>query len=120
MAELLRSVAGPFRDVYITGGGGRSQLGLELRAAMSGCRLHRMRGEDTACLGTAILAGVGAGKYKSIASAIDQLVSVADTVEPDPGLAAEYRQYMKRYRLLYSSLASVRESSSKCAPQGDQ
>jgi len=120
MAELLRGVAGPFRDVYITGGGGRSQLGMELRAAMSGCRLHRMRGEDAVCLGTAILAGVGAGNYKNIASAIDQLVSVADTVEPDPLLASEYRSYMKRYRLLYSGLANLRESSSMRAPQGDQ
>jgi len=120
MAELLHRVAGPFRDVYVTGGGCRSQLGLELRAAMSGCYLHRMRGDDAVCLGTAILAGVGAGKYKDIASAIEQLVSVADTVEPDLGRAAVYRQYMKQYRLLYSRLASVRESSSKSCSQGDQ
>src|SRR5215470_9341075 len=120
MAELLRRVAGPFREVYVTGGGCRSKLGLELRAAMSGSRLHRMRGDDAVCLGTAMLAGVGAGKYNDVTSAIEQLVSVADIIEPDLGRAADYRQYMKRYRLLYSSLASVRASSWKCASQGDQ
>ena len=114
MADLLRSVAGPFHDVYVTGGGCRSQLGLKLRAAMSSCRLHRMHGDEAVCLGTAILAGVAAGKYKDIASAIKQLVRVADTVEPDPGRSAEYGAYMARYRLLYSSLASVRDASSRC------
>jgi len=119
MAELLRRVAGPFRDVYVTGGGCRSHLGLDLRAALSGCRLHRMRGEEAVCLGTAILAGVGAGKYKDIASAIDQLVSVTDTIEPDPELATDYRAYVKRYQHLYSNLASLR-ASSQCDSLGDQ
>jgi xylulokinase len=114
MAQLLRNVTGPFRDVYVTGGGCRSKLGMALRAAMSGCRLHRMCGEDAVCLGTAILAGVGAGKYKDIGSAIDSLVRVADIVEPDSECAAEYRTHMARYRLLYSSLAPLRESSSNC------
>jgi xylulokinase len=118
MAELLRRLAGPFRDVYVTGGGCRSQLGLELRAAMSGCRLHRMRGEEAVCLGTAILAGVGAGKYKDIASAIEQLVSVTDTIEPDPERATDYRSHMKGYQLLYSSLAGLRDS--QCNSLGDQ
>jgi xylulokinase len=111
MAELLRKVAGPIRDVYVTGGGCRSQLGLDLRAALSGCRLHRMRGEEAVCLGTAILAGVGAGKYKDIAGAIERLVSITDTIEPDPLLSTDYRAYLKRYQHLYSSLASVRASS---------
>lgn len=111
MAELLQRVTGPFQDVYITGGGCRSRLGLELRAAMSGCRLHRTSSSDAVCLGTAILAGKGAGKYKDISRTVEQLVHLGHTVEPDPAVADQYRGYTQQYRLLYASLASLRKSS---------
>ena len=119
MAELLQRVTGTFRDVYITGGGCRSKLGLELRAALSGCRLHHTSSSDAVCLGTAILAGVGAGKYRDIPRTIEQLVHVVHTVDPDSAVADEYRGYMQQYRLLYASLASVRASSSASDSQGD-
>ncbi len=112
MAELLQRVTGAFRDVYITGGGCRSKLGLELRAAFSGCRLHRTSSSDAVCLGTAILTGIGAGKYSDISRTIAHLVQVADTVDPDVEIAAEYRCHIQQYRLLYTSLANLRASSS--------
>jgi xylulokinase len=110
MTELLQRVAGKFGDVYITGGGCRSPLGLKLRAAITGCRLHRMRCPEAVCLGTAILAGVGAGTYSSFPDAIAQLVHVADTIHPDSQIAESYRVQRDQYQLLYASLARVREA----------
>ncbi len=110
MAELLQRVTGLFHDVYVTGGGCRSPLGLKLRASMSGCRLHQMRCSEAVCLGTAILAGVGAGIYSGFGEAIRQLVDVAVTVEPDFLIASQYRKQLEQYRLLYSSLAGIRDS----------
>lgn len=109
MTELLQPVAGSFHDLYVTGGGCRSPLGLELRAALTGCRLHRMRCPEAVCLGTAILAGVGAGKYSGFPEAIAQLVQVADTIHPNHEIADRYRLQLRQYQLLYSSLAGVRE-----------
>jgi xylulokinase len=120
MAELLQRVTGPFHDVYITGGGCRSSLGLQLRAAISDCHLHRIRGSEAVCLGTAILAGVGAGKYPGFSQAITQLVSVADTVTPDPQIALRYGDQLRRYRLLYSNLAPLRHSAAPSASREGQ
>jgi len=119
MAELLQRVSGQFRDVYITGGGSRSQLGLDLRAAISGCRLHRVRSPEAVCLGTAILAGMGAGKYSSYREAIAQAVRVAGSVEPDAGMAEGYAGQLRNYRLLYSSLAPLRKIPATSALQGE-
>jgi xylulokinase len=119
MAGLLRNVTGPFRDVYVTGGGCRSKLGLQLRAALSGCRLHRTTSSDAVCLGTAILAGAGAGKYRDVPGTIAELVKVAETVAPDPLLCSEYRACLQQYRLLYSGLANLRGASSAIHSQGD-
>jgi xylulokinase len=119
MAKLLQRVAGNFRDVYVTGGGCRSKLGMRLRAALSGCRLHRTSSSDAVCLGTAILAGLGAGRYTSIPQTVERLVKVIDTDEPDSSLAEAYRDFMQRYDRLYISLAGLRASSSKNDFQGD-
>ncbi|HEX9112600.1 MAG TPA: FGGY-family carbohydrate kinase [Terriglobales bacterium] len=110
MTELLQRVTGSFNDLYVTGGGCRSRLGLELRAALTGCRLHQMRSPEAVCLGTAILAGVGSGKYRSFSEAIAQLVQIAETVHPDPTTAESYREQLRQYRLMYSSLASMRDA----------
>jgi xylulokinase len=110
MTELLQPVAGSFSDLYVTGGGCRSPLGLQLRAALTGCRLHRMGCPEAVCLGTAILAGVGAGTYSGFSEAITQLVQVAHTIHPDLTMAESYRAQREQYQLLYSSLARVREA----------
>ncbi|HUM04722.1 MAG TPA: FGGY-family carbohydrate kinase [Terriglobales bacterium] len=108
MTELLRRVASSFQDLYVTGGGCRSPLGLELRAALTGCRLHRMRCPEAVCLGTAILAGVGTGKYSGLDEAIAQLAQVKDTIDSNPEIAHSYQSQLQQYRLFYSSLAGVR------------
>lgn len=110
MAELLQESAGTFRGVYISGGGARSPLGLKLRAAMAGRELHLMLCPEAVCLGTAILAGVAAGKYGSFAEAIEQVVRVAETITPDASVAESYKTQMLQYRVLYSSLAPVRRA----------
>jgi xylulokinase len=109
MTALLQRVTGSFGDLYVTGGGCRSPLGLELRAALTGCRLHRMRCPEAVCLGTAILAGVGSGIYSGFSEAIAQLVQVTDTIHPNPEITDCYRRQRQQYQLLYSSLAGVRE-----------
>src|ERR1051326_8271142 len=110
MTELLQKAVGPFSDVYVTGGGTRSRLGLNLRAGLANVSLHLMQSDEAVCLGTAMLAGVGSGKYRSFDEAVQQLVVTRKTIDPTPGCTASYRQQLDQYRLLYSSLAPIRKA----------
>jgi xylulokinase len=114
MADLLQEAAGAYRDVYISGGGARSPLGLKLRAAIAGRDLHLMHYPEAVAMGTAILAGVAAGKYGSFAEAVEQIVRVDETIRPDADVAERYRAQMVRYRTLYSSLASLGRAQEGC------
>ena len=105
--EFLQCVTGPFDDLYVTGGGCRSPLGLQLRAALTRCSLHQMRCPEAVCLGTAGVAGVGAGRYSGFAEAIAQLVQVADTIHPDRKMTDDYRLQLQQYQAVYFSLASM-------------
>jgi xylulokinase len=103
MTDILRSAAGEFRDVYATGGGSRSALGLQLRAALSGRKLHGMECPEAVCLGGAILAGVASGEYGSLQEAVDAVVRDVSVVLPDDAIAVSYTQQARQYHLLRSA-----------------
>jgi xylulokinase len=103
VTEALASAVGDFSDIYATGGGTRSPLGLKLRSALTGRRLHVMRRQESVCLGSAILAGVAIGEYKDVNQAVSALIEDSALVAPDAELAASYREQVNRYRQLRSA-----------------
>jgi len=109
VADALAEAVGEFGDIYATGGGARSALGLQLRAALTGRRLHIMRRQESVCLGTAILAGVAIGEYRSFREAIAALVEESTIVAPEREMASAYRDQARRYRQLRS--ATIRQAS---------
>jgi xylulokinase len=120
MTEILATAAGDFRDIYATGGGTRSALGLRLRAALTGRRIHLMQCQEAVCLGGAILAGVATGMYRNIPDAVAQMVQEVAVIEPDHRLASEYASQMKDYRLLYAALAHLRDRSEELIQPGEE
>jgi xylulokinase len=106
VTEVLAEAAGDFRDIYVTGGGSRSVLGLELRAALTGRRLHAMKSEEAVCLGTAILAGVAAGEYRDVCEAVSHIVRETAVLVPNPATAAGYADQMNRYRALRRAMTA--------------
>jgi len=107
MTNILASSVGEFREVYVTGGGSRSALGLQLRAALSGRQLHVMESPEAVCLGGAILAGVASGEYGSLREAAELVVRDVSVVSPDPAIAASYAQQAKQYRHLRSKPTGI-------------
>lgn len=105
MTGMLANAVGEFRDVYVTGGGSRSALGLQLRAALSGRRLHVTGCPEAVCLGGAMLAGVASGEYGSFPEAVELVVRDVSTISPDDAIATAYAQQAKQYRHLRSALA---------------
>jgi xylulokinase len=111
VAEVLAEAVGSFEDIYVTGGGTRSVLGLQMRAALTGCRLHIMKRQEAVCLGTAILAGVAIGEYASINQAIAAVVEENAVLDPDRAMAASCRHQVKRYRQVRSAVVQQAERS---------
>ncbi len=100
MTEIMASVVGEFRDVYVTGGGSNSALGLQLRAALSGRRLHVMQCPEAVCLGGAILAGVACGEYRNLQQAVEVVVRDVSVISPDNTIAASYAPQARQYQHL--------------------
>lgn len=110
LAAILADAVGDFDDVYVTGGGSRSTLGLKLRAALSGRRLHTVQCPEAVCLGSAILAGVAIGNYSTFAEAVNQVVRESTVLQPEPEVASNYTQQFQQYRRLRKMTGQLDQS----------
>jgi xylulokinase len=120
MIALLAAANGEFKDLYVSGGGARSPLGLKLRASITGCRLHVMQSAEAVCQGAAILAGVAAGMYTSIAEGVDRVVREKEVVDPNARLTASYAVQLEQYQTLCASLKKVRDAHSSTFPEKEK
>ena len=56
-------------EIRLMGGGAKSELWNQIKSDMTGKTLTTLKNKETACLGSAILAGVGCGAFSSVENA---------------------------------------------------
>ncbi len=66
LKENLDYLGLPCEEIRSMGGGASSPLWCQMKADMTGKRIVTLENNETACLGTAFLAGLGAGIYSDI------------------------------------------------------
>ena len=83
----------PVRSIVATGGGARSALWLQIKAAMLGATIIKPECQEPACLGASLLAGVGAGIFEGLDEASAAVVREEISYIPEPGLLNVYRDW---------------------------
>jgi sugar (pentulose or hexulose) kinase len=78
-----------------------------------------LRFQETAALGAALMAGVGAGVYESEAAAVAAAVGAraVDRVEPDPSRAGTYDRLYRTYREAYTRTRGLMHDLAGCPVQ---
>lgn len=94
--DLLRRRGIDAQLIRATGGGSKNAWWMQLTADLSGVPVEVVVQQEPGAFGAAILAGVGAGVYESVSSAVTELVSVSRLFEPDPGRGALYADLRQR------------------------
>ena len=87
-------------EIRAMGGGANSPLWCQMKADMTGKRLVTLKNKETACLGSAILAAVGTGRFESVEEAAKQIC--LDKVYESQGVNYDecYTRYLEYDRLL--------------------
>jgi xylulokinase len=96
--DLLAERGIESRLVRATGGGSKNAWLMQLIADVTGRPVEVVRQEEPGAFGAAILAGVGAGVYESVSSAVARLVRVSRRFEPDRERGALYAAVRDRMR----------------------
>lgn len=82
LKEILEYMKADCSEVRSMGGGATSPLWCQMKADLTGKRIVTLKNKETACLGSAIFAGVGAGVYESVAAACAKTVATDKVYEP--------------------------------------
>lgn len=104
LLELIRALGLAIEQVRASGGGARSRLWRQILADAFDTEIVTVNVTEGAAYGAALLAGVGAGVYDSVAEACNKAIWVTGRTEPSPA-ASIYADYYPRYRALYPALA---------------
>lgn len=94
----------PVDEIRVMGGGAKSRLWCSMKADMTGKRLITLKNKETACLGGAILAGVGAGAFSSVEEAC---ALIATDKEYTPS-GADYSEVYRNFQY-YDNILNVRK-----------
>ena len=97
---------GAITQVRASGGGTKSALWRQILASVLDAELVTVNTTEGAAYGAAILAGVGAGAWKDVASACQTCIKITGSTQPDASQADAYRQAYSLYQDLYPSLKS--------------
>ena len=82
-------------EIRSMGGGASSPLWCQIKADVTGKRIVTLESAESACLGSAIIAGVGSGVYESVKSACGKLIKTAKEYSPS---GADYKEAYARYK----------------------
>ena len=83
-------------EIRAMGGGATSPLWCQIKSDMTGKKLVTLKNTETACLGSAILAGVGTGVFSSVSEACRQ-IEIGKAYEPKGDDYTECYERYKRY-----------------------
>lgn len=91
-------------SIYISGGTAKSDFWLQMHADVSNIPFCTTQFTEATMLGTAICAAVGAGIYKDLVEAAENMVRIDRIIEPNQKNHEAYEFYFDKYRKTYFSL----------------
>lgn len=103
-ADMMRQLGVPISRIYVSGGGGQSDLWRSIIASVLARPIRRLEIDQGPAMGAALLAGVGAGVWKDVAHATKNTLRVKDEIRPLKDWSKAYADHYRRYRALYPAL----------------
>jgi xylulokinase len=106
MLELIRGLPVPVDCVRLGGGGSKSELWRRIQADAYGLPVATLNNDEGPAFGAALLAGVGAGVWPSVAQACGATIHEIQTIDPEPQASARYREIRTVFDPLYDQLST--------------
>ena len=97
----------PVTSVRLGGGGARGGLWRQVQADVYGMPVDIVEAEEGPAYGAALLAGVGAGVWKSVDAACEAAVRVAASVKPDAASVIVMNKQYAAYQRMYPALREI-------------
>jgi xylulokinase len=103
--ELIRQAGlGAIQQVRVSGGGAKSLFWRQILADVIDAELVTVNTTEGAAFGAALLAGVGAGHWKTVQESCQTAIQTVDSTQPQPTEVRKYAELYPLYQGLYPAL----------------
>jgi xylulokinase len=102
--EIIQSLEVPVRQIRASGGGSKNPFWRQMQADVFGKKITTLEVEQGPAYGVALLAAVGAGRFRSIEDACKATIKVAEETPPERSAVRTYNRLFPVYRRLYGNL----------------
>lgn len=89
------------KEIYVAGGGSKSDEICQITADMFGVPVYRIQTHEAAAIGSSMIAFTGIGVFKNIDEAIASMVHIKDEFKPDMD---NHRIYDKLYKNVFTKI----------------
>ncbi len=104
--KLLENLGIKVKEIRSLGGGAKSKLWCQIKADTIQKPVITLKEPESACLGAAILAGIGSKVFKNFEEATEKMVKLKERVFPQSGNFKVYEKNYQRYLHIYQNLKS--------------
>lgn len=87
--------------IRVSGGGGKSDVTVQLRADIFGIPVSRMKHGEAGTAGCMILTGTALGLFRDVEEGVEKVVKEAEIFYPDQENYEQYKELYKKYKSLY-------------------
>ncbi len=105
--NTLKQFTGEIDEIRATGGGARSDVWLQIKADILNAAIIALHCKEVGAAGTAALAGVAAGVYQDLASAVKAMAPVRKIFTPNRENQMVYAELYQKYANLYGAIKGL-------------
>lgn len=105
--EVAKSLGINIERTKICGGGAKSPLWKKIITNVLNLKVDMIESEEGPALGGAILAAVACKEFESIEDAVNKLVKVTETIEPEKELVEKYEDRYNKFKKIYPTVKNL-------------
>lgn len=105
--EVAKSLGINIERTKICGGGAKSPLWKKIISNVLNLKVDMIESEEGPALGGAILAAVACNEFESIEDAVNKLVKVRETIEPEKELVEKYEERYNKFKKIYPTVKNL-------------
>jgi FGGY-family pentulose kinase len=109
IVEAMNAAGYRIRQLHACGGGSKNPVLMQEHADITGCRVLFAPNMEPVLLGSAMLAAVAAGAYRSVADAMRGMSPTAEVVKPDVSRKAFHEAKYRVFKRMYEHQLEYRE-----------
>ncbi len=105
--NTMKTQTGEITEIRATGGGAASDVWLQIKADILGAAITALSCKEVGAAGTAAVAGVAAGAFAQLQSAVESMATVRKVFTPNAQRRETYAKLYKKYANLYAAVKGL-------------